>query len=437
MLSRRDLLKRVGHAAWAGPAAAMAGCRGAKPEDGRIHLRYMAWGNVEQLATEQTVIDRFHEKNPDIRVTLFKTPGTAYRNKMIVMLASRTAPDVIRVDQYDFPQLVRRNYFHDLTEFVQNDAEWNLNDHFPQANEECLYRDRMFGVNVLFGGTIMYINRTLLQEGGLEDPYVLAKKGAWTWDRFRTYAKALTKTTREGRTTQFGFLIPPFVNYSPLIWAHGGDILTPDFMTCVLDSPGAIQAYEFLMEMRWKENTCPTPAQAAQSAFVFESGRLGMEFNWMGMSPRYRQAAKSFEWDVAPVPSGPMGGATLVKGNQLVMNAETKHPEAAWRFMRHVSSAETEMYLCGKLRRAGATRPSVASDPEFLNNDLPPKHTDVFVDTIPGGRRLPIHQRWHEWSAVRDRHLERLLNGSDRNVKQVLGELSREVTALLHDREGF
>jgi multiple sugar transport system substrate-binding protein len=396
----------------------------------------MAWGNVEQLGTEQRIIDRFHEQNPDVRVKLFRTPGSAYRNKMIVMLASRTAPDVIRVDQYDFPMLVRRNYFRDITEFAQNDAEWNLADHFPQANEECVYNGRIYGVNTLFGGTIMYYNRTMVQKAGLEDPYRLSKAGRWTWDRFREHAIAMTKTSG-GRATQFGFQIPGFVNYTPLLWAHGASILSDDRKTCLLDSPEAIEAYTFLLNLRWKDRCCPTPAQAAQSAFVFESGRLGMTLDWMGMSPRYRQVATDFEWDVCPVPSGKLGGATLVKGNQLIMNRETRHAEAAWRFMRHVTSAETERYICGELRRAGTTRPSVAADPEFLKTTLPPKQTDVFVDTIPGGRRLPIDQRWHEWSTIRDRHLERLLNGTERNVGMVLRQLAAEVTAVLRDEEGF
>lgn len=32
--------------------------------DRRIQLRYMAWGNVEQLALEQELVDRFNRKTP-------------------------------------------------------------------------------------------------------------------------------------------------------------------------------------------------------------------------------------------------------------------------------------------------------------------------------------------------------------------------------------
>ena len=58
---------------------------------GRGHgpdIRYMAWGNPEQLAVEQQLVDEFMRQNPDIRVRLFKVPQSAYLNKAIIMLAS-------------------------------------------------------------------------------------------------------------------------------------------------------------------------------------------------------------------------------------------------------------------------------------------------------------------------------------------------------------
>jgi multiple sugar transport system substrate-binding protein len=132
VISRRRFLGGLGGSIAASAAASLPGCL-REPDDGRIHLRYMAWGSPEQHATEQEVIDRFNERNPDIRVRLFKVPNNAYRHKMILMLASRTAPDVIRVDQYDFPQLVRRDYFKDLTDFAAGDPSFDLSDFLPRS----------------------------------------------------------------------------------------------------------------------------------------------------------------------------------------------------------------------------------------------------------------------------------------------------------------
>ena len=68
---------------------ALIGC-GADPYAGKIQLRYMAWGNPEQLALEQEMCEDFNRQNPDIHVSFVRVPASAYKNKMIVMFASRT-----------------------------------------------------------------------------------------------------------------------------------------------------------------------------------------------------------------------------------------------------------------------------------------------------------------------------------------------------------
>ncbi len=435
MLSRRAFLQACGGAPLAGAIAGISGCY-REPDDGRIHLRYMAWGNPEQHATEQEIIDRFHEQNDDVRVKLFKVPNSAYRNKMIVMLASRTAPDVIRVDQYDFPKLVRRNYFRELTEFVERDSDFDLKDFIPQALDECHYNERLFGLNTLFGGILIYYNRSLIERAGLYDLYDLYDKGDWTWEALREYAIKLTKTGPGGRQTQFGFAIPGFVSHSPMLWNYGAEILSSDHRDCLLDSAEAIRAYRLLLGLRWKDKACPTPSEAAQSAFVLESGKLGMSVGWMGETPKLRRVVRSFDWDVCPLPAGPAGHWNVVKGNQLVMSANTRHPEAAWRFMRHFVGRESEMYLCGRLRRASATRLSVMRDPEFLKADGPPRHTRAFLDGLENARRLPIDHRWQEWTTVQTQYMDRLYNYPE-DPADVLPKMARAIERVLRSEEGF
>ena len=89
-----------------------------------------------------------------------------------------------------------------------------------------------------------------------------------------------------------------------------------------------------------------------------------MEFSYIGTAVRYREVIKDFDWDTCPVPRRAATSATIVKGNQLVMCAETRHPNEAWKFMRFMTSVKTEELLCSKLRRCAPTHRKFASDPE-------------------------------------------------------------------------
>lgn len=65
-----------------------------------------AWGYPSQPATEQDLIEAFHELNPDVHVTFIMAPLRSYYDKLGIMFASGTAPDVVRVNNVQFPVYV-------------------------------------------------------------------------------------------------------------------------------------------------------------------------------------------------------------------------------------------------------------------------------------------------------------------------------------------
>ncbi len=397
----------------------------------------MAWGNPEQLAIEQEMIDRFNRENPDLHVLLFRVPGSAYGQKMVLMLASRTAPDVLRVDHYNFPALAKKAYFTDLTELARNDPGFRESDFFPSAMAEGKVGDRLYGLNALFGGNIMYYNKTLFRQAGLADPYELYERGEWTWERFRASAKALTRFDERGKPKVYGTNVPFFPITTVAVWGFGGDLMSPDRKTSRVDSDGTVRAYQFLADLVWKDKVAPTPAQGANAAFSFESGKLGMSFDWMGMSPRYRSTVTSFDWDVCPMPRGSVARSQVVKGNQLVVAANSRHPEAAWRFIRFLTSVPTETRLYAEIRRAFPTRRSVANSPAFLKTDQAPFNTRAFVQAAEDARTLPIDERWSEWTQIFNAEVDSLMAGRERDARTVLRRAKVKIDAALAEDPGF
>ncbi|MCW5940780.1 MAG: sugar ABC transporter substrate-binding protein [Fimbriimonadaceae bacterium] len=417
---------------------ATPGCRRADGcPAGKVCLRYMAWGNPEQLAVEQEMIEAFNAQNPDLHVRLFRVPGSAYAQKAVLMLASRTAPDVMRVDHYNFPQLVERRYFRDLTPYLQKDPDVGLDDFWPTAIEECTVGGRLYGLNVLFGGILMYYNKDLFAQAGLEDPYILWKRGEWTWERMRQAAKAITKRDEKGRPKVVGLTIPPFPNTIVAAWGHGGELLSADMKTSLADDPGTIQGYQYWADLVWKDRVAPTPAQGANAAFTFESGKVGFVFDWMGMTPRYRAVVKSFAWDVCPIPRGPVGGQTCIKGNQLVVSANSPNPDAAWRFVKYLTSAPSEKRLYAEIRRCFPTRKSVATSPTYLETDKPPFQMDAFLRSVETGRVLPIDERWGEWTQIFNSEVDNLMAGRERDAGVVLRRAKRRIDEALAEDPGF
>ena len=378
MMTRRRLL-------WLSLGGLLTGCLpSSQDEKGRTTIHYMAWGNPEQLQIERQIADEFEKKHPEIRIHLFMVPSSSYADKLQLMLASRTAPDVMRVDHYMFPALVKKDYFLDLEPLIAAEPKGFTDDFVPAALDECRYQGRLHAMNVLFGGVQLYYNKNLFKEASLPDPYEQAKAKKWDWDAFLVAANALTK--HEGdRTLQFGTTFPSFPQWASVVWNRGGEIMDKSLTKFTLaDDPHSLEALQDMADLRWKHHCAPTPADAALSAFTFESGKIAMQWEWAGATPRFRKNIKKFDWDIVPVPTGPTGNTTVIKGNQLVVNQYTKHPELAWEFVKYMTSPEAELLLGGKWRRCVPTRLSVQQHPEYLQTDKPPFHRCLFRDRCAG-----------------------------------------------------
>ncbi len=414
------------------------GCGGAATNrDGRLTLRYMAWGGPEQIRVERRICAAFEELHPEIHVHLFMVPGQAYADKLQLMLASRTAPDVMRVDQYFFPALARKEYFLSLDPFIAAEPLDFLEDFHPIAREEGRWQGRVYGLNVLWGGIMIYYNQGLFRAAGLPDPYRLFLQDRWTWEQFVECAVALTRKVG-GRVVQFGTNHVLFPLYASVIWNHGGEVMDPDMTRLVMaEDPGAVLGFQRYADLRWKHQCAPSPAENALSPFAFESGRTGMVWGWAGETPRYRRSIRDFPWDICPTPAGPTGHHTLVKGNQLVINRETRYPEAAWKFLKYMTSPDAERLLCTRLRRSVPTRLSVLRDPAYLKTDQPPFQTEVFLETSERGRVFPIDWRYQEWVEQFNTGMEPLFAMNERDARSALTDACARANAVLAGEDGF
>jgi hypothetical protein len=136
--------------------------------DDVVVIEYMAWGNPQQLETERTIIRRFNKRCLDtgqpLRVDLFVTPADGYVQKLLTMLAGDVAPDVVRVDHFQFPSIAGRGFLHDLTDMARSDPTFHPQDFDPAAMRENYYNNHFYGLNMLFGGVICYYNKDLFRQ---------------------------------------------------------------------------------------------------------------------------------------------------------------------------------------------------------------------------------------------------------------------------------
>lgn len=396
----------------------------------------MAWGYPSQLATEQNLIEAFHQLNPDVYVTFIMVPIRSYYDKLGIMFASGTAPDVIRVNGVHFPLYAANRYLARLDGLMEADPNYNGDDFFPPARDAGLLGDEHYGLGVLLTRSLVYYNKTLFEEAGVETPWESYLAGRWQWEDFLDAAKKLTRfDEKTGRPIQFGTNSgTAYYGVFDRTLANGGNALSADGKQSLVNSPEAVEALRLIDDLSRKWHVSPTPQQGAMSLFSFESGKMAMEFDSSGESPRFRDAIKDFEWDVAPIPLGTAGPYASHGAHLLVMNAATRQQEAAWRFMTFVTGPVAERLLGVELRRCIPGRRAIALSQEYLSADLPPFNMRAFVADIDAPiRRVRVTEKFSEWTTVYQSHLDQVFLG-DRDAQEAMDDAAERINKILEER---
>ena len=105
----------------------------------------------------------------------------------------------------------------------------------------------------------LFYNKAMFDKAGIPYP-----DDTWDWAKLSEVGKQLTLDTNgDGKTDQWGLYTETtdMENYwSSLVWQNGGDILSPDGKTTVLDTPEAAGGLQRLQDLIWKEKIVPDPA---------------------------------------------------------------------------------------------------------------------------------------------------------------------------------
>ncbi|MCD6219049.1 sugar ABC transporter substrate-binding protein, partial [Candidatus Calescamantes bacterium] len=292
-----------------------------------------------------------------------------------------------------------------LDSFIEKSEVLKLEDFFPQVLWKYRFdeKTKTIGKGSIYGfGTdwspdyTLFFNKDMFDEAGIKYP-----TESLSWEEFREIAKKLT--VRKGRKKQFGCLL--WSGDIPLlVYQNGGRVFSEDGKRCLLDSPEAIEAFKFLVDLRVKDKVIPSYSELQETdrLQLFQTGRLGMFLSGRYYVPCVEKAVKGrIRWGVAPglhykkrvnMVTGPYGW---------VMSKKTKHPEAAWRLMEYlvVGGCEEE------LAKAGYNIPvikRIAYSDLFLTNPHHPEgFNKIFLDEVKYTVPSPLTpycptRRWKE-----------------------------------------
>jgi multiple sugar transport system substrate-binding protein len=326
---------------------------------------------------------------------------------------------------------------------VKSGVAWDITDElakrsidprdgvWPAILPYAVHEGRVYGFPADVCADAIWFSKDLFDAAG--EPY---PKAPWTWDEFIQAAQRLTLRDSRGRIKQFGFLCDWWY-WQQFVAQWGGRIYSPDGTRCVVDSPEAIAAVQFMHDLMYKYHVMPTPLDEATMATqggwgsgtisYFGTGRAAM-----AMGGRWWLCTlRDYEGLNLGVVESPYAKRRILRayGRATLINRHSPRREQALDFLAYEAGKDYNELIN---RQADGVASVIRYNytPEFLHN---PEHPEEDYNEV--WREVVKYGRTHEWSPfvngqtatrILDKQMD-LIKNNQKRVAEGLRYAAREV----------
>ena len=361
-------------------------------------------------------------KETGINVTMEQVAFSQLHDKIVVDLSAGSGSyDIIATPDYWLPEFTEGDWLADLRACIANPTAYNPTfdiDDIPQSLQEaCSDGDKLVALPWKFNATILYYRSDLL-------PTPPA-----TWDDLLDLAKQNTGDVKGIGMSMSKTSLPDV--YNSMLVAFGGKLLSDDAKTCLLDSPEALEALNFLIELNSYGVEGSLSRHWDESAVLLAQGNTMTEIMVNTQVGNVTDPEKSqFPNDIAfaPLPEKVTRGAFMNTWTLAVTNG-CETPEAGWALLQYLMSKEKLADLVEKTNGGIApSRTSLLSDPQ-LSAKYPLFET-MNATAEKGAFAAPKTSQWSTILEVLATHVQNALTGSEA-PQAALDSAKKEIDAVL------
>lgn len=379
------------------------------------------------------VVPPFNKRFPNITVSAAPDGSVA---KLRTMLAAGTAPDATWMNISDLPGFAEQGALFVLDPWIGRD--WRAmdgDDVYPGAWEAVTWKGKRHGTPYEANPFLPVYRKDFFDAAGVAYPTRQAEQGKWDWNAVLDTARRLTKTGSDGKK-QFGLQLRTG-NYALFhwVWNNGGDVWNQDRTECLLNKPPAAEAIQFMQDLVVKHRVVPMGAETGAeikdaSGTTFNnmlSKVVAFEWQFSGGGSLMGGIA-DFPFEVAPEPRGK--SATVIphmNGAGNVLLKESKHPDAAWEFLKFFVSKEADVVLMD----TGIIPPRrKSSEDHYARQVKYPPNGKVLAEMARTARMTPSVPAWADFNSILAKEMAPVWTG-DRRPNEALDEVVRQVNPLL------
>ena len=359
-------------------------CLLADKNDDKIHISFASWGSESEVKILKPVLGNFEKQNPDIKVDFMHIPQN-YFQKIHLLFASNTSPDVIFINNQYLPMYANAGVLEELSGYG-----FDTSIFYESSISSMSWKGGIYAIPRDISNLVIFYNKDLFKKYSLTYP-----KSNWTYDDLVKTAQKLTRDGNFGISFEENPLY--FLSYLVMYGEWTNEDTLNYFNKDVLSKPQIKKALQTYADQRYKYHIAPLKEELGSmtSGQMFLQGKLGMYFSGRWMVPKLREDAK-FDWDVVefPILTEKEKSSVLTDASGWALSKTSKHKKEAVLLIKYLSSQK----VSEEFAKSGLIVPARidAANSKSFNDGKKPLNYKAFLNAAQNSRPTPVTVNYSE-----------------------------------------
>lgn len=417
---------------------AWVGCGTKEEGGGKTVVKLMGWGDMTTVAKYQILESAFEKENPDVDLVVEILDMNTYNQKLPIMIASRTAPDIFECvpeRASSFPSYASKDAFVDLEPFIQRDGV-DLDQWFPAVIQSCRYKGTLYVLpKKLNTPSCVHYNMDLFDAAGIPYP-----SREWTWAEAADLARKLTKDIDgDGQIDQWGLAWPFAQGYEgPMM--KGWSWTKANGREVNIDDPLFYETMQWMADLIHVEHVAPSLEETESSGLpgylLFTTGKVAMQSGGRWQTAIYKREIKDrFRWDTVwlPIPEKGAKRRYQINSEAWGIYRGSQEIEEAWKVLKWISGPKGSVVL-GRIGGAVPAVKSVAYSPDFLDSYPPSREGNLmWLEAMKYAVWPPLGPEWAKIEQMMQQTFQLGWNG-EKPFKDLAIELKPKLDRFLQEK---
>ncbi|HEY0187231.1 MAG TPA: ABC transporter substrate-binding protein [Cellulomonas sp.] len=316
------------------------------------------WGPWSGDAEDQAAVmfDAYNASQDEYQVDY--QPQEEIAQKVLTAIASGDVPDLVIWDRYQTSLYAAKGALMSVDDLIERDGV-DTSVFYEQALSETQYDGQTYGLPLIVDDRVLFYNKTLFAEAGLEPPT--------TWAELEADAVALTVRDASGTLVQSGFELQDAGLFNLWCLQAGCDLVSEDSETTAFDSAAGLEVLDFWDRLLNQDKVYDLGF--SDTGDPFAEGTLAMKYDGPWALSTYNDV-EGLDYGIVEPPTGPDGDTGAIMGGlALVIPEGATNVDGAWDFSTWWTLDPANGVTFAQVSGWPPANTEAAADPYFASDD--------------------------------------------------------------------